>query len=669
MKKISTILFLTVVFLMSFSCTGLAMRIRIEEDNKQDITKYFKKLHNNLKKIQEDEIIQNVTFVIETDKISENSAIKFLFTYTDGTKTEHIFKTNYPNDLKYDMKRISNKLEKVECFNINSNDNYSITSIYFTGYNIQFYQTGKSAFIKNIYPYHTAADLTPVRIKSFLSLNDFVLFDKKNQIFIDKARVIPPSDNYINTCLLIREIFESDYKWINKDWNLNFVLTSSKEYINEHCFPLNYIIIYIPEEGYGDNFWQPVNQIDRIHSIFHEILEANINISTQVSPIKTRFFYEGLAEYLTSEILRKIDKYAYLNNSYHLYAGMKDLKNEYIDLLKTKYMVPSWGGYAPYPASKYVWEKLKQEKNINIEKIYNDFKHENNSELFFKNDEILINILANETGMTSQEIKGILKVNVSEMLEYYAEVLGINTRYKEMEFVSVRFPFNDEIKDHHFYIDKYEVSNKDYCLFLNEIGNKEEGGRKWYQGDEIIFNETSGEWDVKQGFEIYPVMNVSYYGAMAFCNWCGKRLPTILEFQIAAGKTGLSIINLDKKIPLNEKREIVKKSTYRIFKYPWGDTWDPKKCNWDENGEYDGHQKLAPVNSFPEGQSPWGCYNMSGNVWEYVDSENIDGNIHVGGCYKYGKEFQSTDSKLFGIFKSDSYDCVGFRCVKDIDLK
>jgi formylglycine-generating enzyme required for sulfatase activity len=91
----------------------------------------------------------------------------------------------------------------------------------------------------------------------------------------------------------------------------------------------------------------------------------------------------------------------------------------------------------------------------------------------------------------------------------------------------------------------------------------------------------------------HPAVGVSYYEAEAFCKWAGGRLPTEAEWEKAARWDGSPRI------------------------YPWGSTTDASKCNDWFDTSYRGF-RTSPVNSYPSNASPYGCADMSGNVWEWT---------------------------------------------------
>jgi serine/threonine protein kinase len=144
-----------------------------------------------------------------------------------------------------------------------------------------------------------------------------------------------------------------------------------------------------------------------------------------------------------------------------------------------------------------------------------------------------------------------------------------------------------------FYIDVYEVTNRQYAVFLNERGNQRSQDVPWYdlELDTAYITQSSGTWHVASGFEDHPVAGVTWYGARVYCLWRGAELPTEAQWEKAArGNTK--------------------------WIYPWGTGWINGYANSIEPG--DGYGQTAPVGQFSKGKSPYDIYDMSGNVWEWV---------------------------------------------------
>jgi len=148
-----------------------------------------------------------------------------------------------------------------------------------------------------------------------------------------------------------------------------------------------------------------------------------------------------------------------------------------------------------------------------------------------------------------------------------------------------------EVKD--FFLSQIEISNAQYCIFLNEIGNRHEGGDFWLDiyNLECLIEMSKRGFIPKEGYENHPVVRVSWFGARAYAEWVGGRLPTEAEWEYAARNAGLP------------------------QQYAYGDRLTRAFANIVGVGSRDQFDGTAPVRHFPP--SRLGLYAMAGNVWEW----------------------------------------------------
>uniref|UniRef100_A0A3P8WW42 Sulfatase modifying factor 2 n=1 Tax=Cynoglossus semilaevis TaxID=244447 RepID=A0A3P8WW42_CYNSE len=191
-----------------------------------------------------------------------------------------------------------------------------------------------------------------------------------------------------------------------------------------------------------------------------------------------------------------------------------------------------------------------------------------------------------------------------------------------------------EVKLEPFQIDKYPVTNAEFREFVraekfkseaesfgwsfvfhdfvsdelkSKVTQKIESAPWWLPIERAFWRQPQGPGSSIKERPDFPVVQVSWNDAQAFCQWKGKRLPTEEEWECAArgGLQGRT--------------------------YPWGNKFQANRANlWqvsigdlgpfpDEDAEDDGYHGVSPVTAYPP-QNSYGLYDMMGNTWEWTST-------------------------------------------------
>jgi len=263
---------------------------------------------------------------------------------------------------------------------------------------------------------------------------------------------------------------------------------------------------------------------------------------------------------------------------------------------------------------------------------------------------------------------GILKLNTAN---FYAKMMrSYCIQPKDMDFISIpggTFKMGDslEITVSDFKMSAYEVTNAQYARFLNEYGsvNVKDGNYK----DQLMINLDveyitqkckiyleNSKYKVIAGYELHPVIYVSWFGAYEYCSFYGLRLPTEAEWEYAAG------FGKDQR-----------------FKYSG-------TGSLPELDDYAWYWSNSPLGTKPIGlrkPNTLGLYDMSGNASEWCSSWYVDLNVDYiataencsdcqyriirGGGWDDWAEYVGTARRRE--FLPDFYVCsFGFRIVKGL---
>jgi formylglycine-generating enzyme required for sulfatase activity len=139
-----------------------------------------------------------------------------------------------------------------------------------------------------------------------------------------------------------------------------------------------------------------------------------------------------------------------------------------------------------------------------------------------------------------------------------------------------------EVVLNEYWIGKHPVTNTQYAEFIQQSGHPPPKKVGWF-----------GKKPPAKRLD-HPVVGVSWYDAVAYCGWLSDqsgrlyRLPSEAEWEKAARS--------------QDGR-----------RYPWGEEWDASRCNHASSG-------TTAVNAFSAGESPYGCLDMVGNVWEWTST-------------------------------------------------
>lgn len=251
------------------------------------------------------------------------------------------------------------------------------------------------------------------------------------------------------------------------------------------------------------------------------------------------------------------------------------------------------------------------------------------------------------------------------------------------------------VKVSSFYMDVFEVTNAQYADALNWAAER---GRAFWTGLDVVQSRSrwipylrvsnadcricraGSSFVAEPGYENHPVVEVSWYGAAAYCNWISLIDGLRPCYNSKSWKCDFSADGY--RLPTEAEWERAACGTRDQRPFPWGfELPDCEKANcWQDSlGACAGG--TAPVGQYPSGCSPDGLYDMAGNVWEWCNDwydENYYGRspqkdprgpsqgpyrVLRGGSWYFHSSFIRCANRYANPPSLTSY-IIGFRCVR-----
>jgi formylglycine-generating enzyme required for sulfatase activity/DNA-binding winged helix-turn-helix (wHTH) protein len=225
----------------------------------------------------------------------------------------------------------------------------------------------------------------------------------------------------------------------------------------------------------------------------------------------------------------------------------------------------------------------------------------------------------------------------------------------DYRIVAWRRPTDARVRLDDYFIDKFEVTNREYKEFVNAGGYQKKQFWKYpffKEGNSLSWEEAMREFKDHTGLQgprswsnqnypdgnaQHPVTGVCWYEAAAYAEFRSKRLPNIFQWEKAA-RNGAA--------------------TFAGITMPWGIL----TATTDYRANFRGIGPM-PVDSLEFGISPYGCYNMAGNVSEWCLNDTTRGFITSGGSWEDPPYLFGQYGTYPGFYSSNK---LGFRCVLNL---